>query len=517
MDIDDAASVAEAPVVSDDAQTDITDPDDIDALLESMDIDDAASVAESPVVPDDAQTEITDPDDIDALLESMNIDDAAPEKAPLVEEDDAQTEITDPDDIDALLESMNIDDVAPEKAPLVEGDDAQTEITDPDDIDALLESMNIDDATPEKAPLVEEEDAQTEITDPDDIDALLESMDIDVPDNSTPTEGEVVDAPQGKVENDDSQAVTSEADTSESRAKFESLKEEYVAPLLSIDFSDILATTADELSEDESTQTNDSPEIDEDFDIDELIADVGQSMESSVENEQSSADEILDIGDDLVTETFDENTLEELLNDEESEYAIELSPDFSDKNVLADLLNDNDENTDNKVSEASEINDIQELDNLDFDELLANIEEESSVANQPVDFTQNDGVDDEITLSDFDNFSSDTSDNNEEKVEDNFVSVDSLLSDSQYDVSSGEPYEKANIDVGLNEFPEFTGDVNQIDVDIDENGIAAKLDLAKVYLEIGDEDNALVILKEVLKLGDTEQQAQAQSLLDNLE
>jgi pilus assembly protein FimV len=237
-------------------------------------------------------------------------------------------------------------------------------------------------------------------------------------------------------------------------------------------------------------------------------------MESSTDNEQNLAGELLDIGDDLVSETFDEDTLEELLNDEESEYAIELSPDFSDKNVLADLLNDNDESTDSKISEASEINDIQELDNLDFDELLANIEEESSVANKPVDFNQNDGPDDEITLADFDNFSAD---NIEDKVEDNFVSVDSLLSDSQFDVSSDEPYEKTNIDVGLNEFPEFTDDVNQIDVDIDENGIAAKLDLAKVYLEIGDEDNALVILKEVLKLGDSQQQAQAQSLLDNLE
>ena len=79
-----------------------------------------------------------------------------------------------------------------------------------------------------------------------------------------------------------------------------------------------------------------------------------------------------------------------------------------------------------------------------------------------------------------------------------------------------EPYKRANIDVGLNEFPEFTDDVNNIDVDIDENGIAAKLDLAKVYLEIGDEDNAQVILKEVLKLGDPQQQGQAQDLLNDI-
>ena len=190
--------------------------------------------------------------------------------------------------------------------------------------------------------------------------------------------------------------------------------------------------------------------------------------------------------------------------------------------MLADLLNDSDEESDNQISEASEINDIQELDNLDFDELLANIEEESSVASQPVDFNQNHDVGEEITLADFDNFNTTPSVQNSDennadvKREENFVSVDSLLSASQYEVSTSEPYEKANIDVGLNEFPEFTADVNQIDVDIDENGIAAKIDLAKVYLEIGDEDNAQAILKEVLKLGDTQQQVQAQDMLDNI-
>ena len=96
------------------------------------------------------------------------------------------------------------------------------------------------------------------------------------------------------------------------------------------------------------------------------------------------------------------------------------------------------------------------------------------------------------------------------------MSVDSLLSASQDEVNLEEPYEKANIDVGLNEFPEFTNDVNPIDVDIDENGIAAKLDLAKVYLEIGDEDNAQVILKEVVKLGDPQQQSEAQNLLNDV-
>ena len=95
----------------------------------------------------------------------------------------------------------------------------------------------------------------------------------------------------------------------------------------------------------------------------------------------------LDIGDDLVSEAFDDQALKELLED--NEQAIELSPDFSDQNVLADLLNDSDEDSDTKVTEASEINDIKELNNLNFDELLANIEEESSIANQSANFNKN--------------------------------------------------------------------------------------------------------------------------------
>ena len=100
--------------------------------------------------------------------------------------------------------------------------------------------------------------------------------------------------------------------------------------------------------------------------------------------------------------------------------------------------------------------------------------------------------------------------------EQSFLSVDSLLSESQDEVSHNEPYDKSNIDVGLNQFPEFTNDVKHIDVDIDENGMAAKLDLAKVYIEIGDQDNAQAILQEVIKQGDTQQQVVAQELLDNL-
>jgi pilus assembly protein FimV len=353
----------------------------------------------------------------------------------------------------------------------------------------------------DKAPVAEQspkaddaaDDSQTEMSDPDDIDALLASMEVDGSDNDNNPEENVVDK-----------------EASQNKAKIESLTEEYVAPLLAADFSDLLAksTKIDPIRADASQENL----VDDDFDA--LIADA----ENDITEQNSTKDTEFDIGDDLAEGAFGEESLTELLNDEETETAVELSPDFSDQNVLADLLND--ENNDNsQVSEATEINDIQELDSLDFDELLANIEEESSVANQSVDFNENLDVGDEFSLAEFDNMSSSGPSNVNKKTTENeqsFLSVDSLLSESQDEVSNNEPYDKSNIDVGLNQFPEFTNGVNKIDVDLDENGMAAKLDLAKVYIEIGDQDNAQVILQEVIKQGDTQQQVVAQELLDNL-
>jgi pilus assembly protein FimV len=284
-----------------------------------------------------------------------------------------------------------------------------------------------------------------------------------------------------------------------------------VAPLLAIDFSEILAKpmATDQIEADASPEKL----ADDDFDIDSLLENIPIEKNTIQETE-------FDIGDDLAEGAFDEDTLAELLSDKNTDHVIELTPDFSDQNVLADLLNDNDDSSDNnQVSEATEINDIQELDSLNFDELLANIEEESCVTNQSIDFNENLDVGDDVSLENFDNLSSNPSLNDNKqttKNEQSFLSVDSLLSESQDEVSHNEPYDKANIDVGLNEFPEFTDGVNQIDVDIDENGMAAKLDLAKVYIEIGDQDNAHAILQEVVKQGDTQQQTTAQTLLDNL-
>ena len=56
------------------------------------------------------------------------------------------------------------------------------------------------------------------------------------------------------------------------------------------------------------------------------------------------------------------------------------------------------------------------------------------------------------------------------------------------------------------------------DFDFEDEGDSAntKLDLARAYIDMGDEDGARDILKEVLDEGSAEQQEQAQALLEGL-
>ena len=538
-------AIEEPDELAADESSEVSDPDDIDALLDATSEEIDTPTVESNTAEDNA--DVSDPDDIDALLDSVN--------------DNA--DVSDPDDIDALLDAVN--DNADVSDPddidaLLDAVNDNADVSDPDDIDALLDSIN-DEA--DNAEVKDSAEDNVDVSDPDDIDALLDSIN-DTPniadaisddtseDNSTP--GELA---SGDVNDED--ITTSDTSDNDNTALINNFSDEYVQSFIDADFSELLNEFVDEAeviepeasatldSLNESTEDNDE-DISDDFDIDALIDEVNHSP--------ATDDEALDIGDDLLDtelldseldsdntdvqqekeaddfvdeETlsalsgdFDESTLAQLLNDEkEVDSMVELSPDFTDSNVLADLLAE-DSNTNNTVkddvkSNAEEVAGIKELDNLDFDDLLANIEEESSSVNND-DFELGDDfeVGDEFEL----DTSEDTELEEDNSATDNsdrdFVSVDSLLSDSLLDGSPTEPYEKMNVDVGLGEFPEFAGNITEEDIDDDDNGVAAKLDLAKVYLEIGDSENAEVILLDVVKQGDAQQQFDAQQLLDNL-
>ena len=52
---------------------------------------------------------------------------------------------------------------------------------------------------------------------------------------------------------------------------------------------------------------------------------------------------------------------------------------------------------------------------------------------------------------------------------------------------------------------------------VETNPMDSKLDLARAYLDMGDEDGARPVLMEVIKDGDSAQQAEARELLSRLE
>ncbi|MCJ8321979.1 MAG: hypothetical protein MJK12_20265, partial [Colwellia sp.] len=392
--------------------------------------------------------------------------------------------------------------------------------------DALLASA----AAPDNEISEEEVPDGADVTDPDDIDALLAAA--GVPEQDSKPIVEITDEDITEVDEKSENIEELAGELSDNTAKIEGFAEEYIAPFLAVDFSDMTSNETTSIDNDNEVISDDIIDSidDDELDIDALISQVNGEV---IADNDTLEDDSLDIGDDLLSgfdidkesgdenvvdeETmaalsadFDESTLTQLLNDEKSSNSsVELSPDFTDQNVLADLLADHDNNKED-VTEATEIEDIQELDSLDFDELLANIEEESTVSSDV----------DALELEDDFDIPQDSSNEQDDSTslgnDRNFVSVDSLLSDSLEDNMIEEPYDKANIEVGLNDFPEFTADTTDIDVDEDAQGVTAKLDLAKVYIEIGDAENAEIILSDVVSQGDAQQQLEAQQLLDSL-
>ncbi|QDP01846.1 FimV/HubP family polar landmark protein [Thalassotalea sp. PS06] len=154
---------------------------------------------------------------------------------------------------------------------------------------------------------------------------------------------------------------------------------------------------------------------------------------------------------------------------------------------------------------SAQLKEIEDFDDVEFDKLLEEISNESQ--HLVVDSKSQEATAEIEPVSTFQAVAQEPQ---------NFVEIDELIADSESSTQDPEPYQEGKIDVGLDEFPEFTQNVNPVNVDDDKHGVNAKLDLAQVYIEIGDEDNAAVILKNVMKLGNSSQQQQAQQLLYSL-
>ena len=82
--------------------------------------------------------------------------------------------------------------------------------------------------------------------------------------------------------------------------------------------------------------------------------------------------------------------------------------------------------------------------------------------------------------------------------DDDFVEIDSLLASAGSGSDDPERFNQLNVDVGLDDYADIIGEHERRDVDTEDNGYSAKLDLVRAYIEIDDTDSAELLLDEIL-------------------
>jgi len=465
------ASTEEAPVDADDidallasAEAAPVDADDIDALL--------ASTEEAPVDADDidallASTEAApvDADDIDALL-------ASTEAAPVDDQQEESSDSLDIDDIDALLDETDVDNLP----------DGASEAVDIDDIDALLSETEVDET---------EVDDASEAVDIEDIDALLSETDVD--------ETEVDDASEA-VDIEDIDALLSETDVDETDVDASEVvdgvqESNDISPddieglLANNDFDDTESLPLE--LDDEALPDKDTADADP-FNDDELEALLGaetgvQESPDTQKATQSEAEQPSIYEANVVEQPYLMTTDHDPMSSEAAQHLVDALD-----GMLAPQTQG--ETTSN--------------DNLDeLDDILAN----ENIATQAPALEQ---AADDIELE-----SSEIELNEQlEKFEqeNSFIDIDKLLNDSALSDDGAEPYKDVDLDTGLSEFPEILPTGAPVDVDDDPNNSSKKLDLARAYLEIDDQDSAQEILEFVSDNGDAKQQKEAKRLLTKI-
>ena len=155
---------------------------------------------------------------------------------------------------------------------------------------------------------------------------------------------------------------------------------------------------------------------------------------------------------------------------------------------------------DSLLNELAEPEDLTNLDSqefeIDFDSLLS---EENTLENAIE-------IDDDLELED--DFELETSLGGDT----DFLNITDLIEESDDIEPIDEPYDSVDMDVGLSEFDELLAGEESLDVDAQNGGYSAKLDLALAYLEIEDFESASKAIQDVIDNGPPEVQREAQQL-----
>jgi pilus assembly protein FimV len=155
-----------------------------------------------------------------------------------------------------------------------------------------------------------------------------------------------------------------------------------------------------------------------------------------------------------------------------------------------------DQLADEEVAKIKEAQALDDLDDTDFDDMLSALE---NGTDDPLGLDDDEPLD--IDIAGDISPEAEPEQKPELKPPEDFVDIDSLLEDSGDEVDDEvEPYDAADMDVGLGEFDKLKGEA-MVDVDAQDDGFAADLDMAKAYLETGDEENAKMALEAILADG----------------
>ena len=548
LDFDDALSLDDSTLMDDDSlldddsliptpgsvQTDAKpsdisthfDPDnilsdtDLSALLMAEDDDDAIiELAEDEV----------DVDDLDDRLDVTELDVPDPTDATLTVEQDLQdsgSEQVGQDDLDDLLAMHS---VATIPAPTDNKDSTEEEsdalvLTDtPEyaafDADDLVEEIELD-------VLADDEDS-SDLSDQDQqIAAALDEMQEQMQGQSARDEAleATDDASTDKVISDEEITAESHSfDSSELDEFAESLVAEYDGSdevesdfdspndeeaLLSAELAELLEQVeAVQQTESSQPDTAEQPGIVDD----QLTEDDEQTITlSQVDNLLS--DDFSDEPDETSLPTLDLTTSDDgsvskvtdaTLSVENPSKILEQYPelDLSDDALLsefdalpADMLEDDVEAEQQDIdSQEVELDPIPEA---QFDSLMSELE--AMAAN--LDLTDNDvDASGDNALTEAANKDTATvSDQNFDFNDDDFVEIDKLLASNDQQDLNPERFNQLNVDVGLDEFADIIGDHERRDVDVEDNGYAAKLDLVRAYIEIDDHESAGLLLDDIL-------------------
>ncbi|PAJ73156.1 hypothetical protein CJF42_17300, partial [Pseudoalteromonas sp. NBT06-2] len=488
-----------------------------------------ASVTEKP-------DEVAVDDDIDALLEGTSVTEESDEVAAAA-------------DIDALLNEVASEESSSEGTNQFEVQDEENDLNDLDsldDIDALLES-DLEELTevlnePEfGTEIAQQEDVPLEtdlseekqaLADDEFVHENLDNFEAQLNSSSEDLEIDLGDNPL--LESDDFDLSTEDESFSEERISLEQQHvdspseelEEYPELALDDALAEIeanegpiqLSQAEIELAESMRTQTS-SNDIEDDFGLKEEVLDSFSLIEDddldSVEddedlfklssNDSKQGDDLQQLEAELMStdQNLSEPNVEQEINEVEMKLESLLDEDSND--ALLEEQND----------PASINESLSDLDNTDFDSLLNELAEPEDLTNldsQEFEIDFDSLLSEENTLENAIEIDDDLELENTLDGDSDFLNITDLIEESDDIEPIDEPYDNIDMDVGLSEFDELLAGEDSLDVDAQNGGYSAKLDLALAYIEIEDFESAAKAIQDVINNGPPEVQREAEQL-----